>query len=251
MKNLLNFPFILKKHQHIILLSHMRAYTSLFGHILGSHPEIEGYYEMHIGYYSWKSLIRQKLLYFKQHKPKRHAKFMFDKILHNEHETSIDILKNEKVITVLSLREPLQTVLSIVKLYQKNNPEHEFATIEGATKYYLLRLDWLEKLALMIPGQYLYVDAESIKSNPEDILPFLTKKLKLSSNLLPSYSKQKNTASGNTGDHSENITLGSINKTKSNYPIQNIPIDFQEQLNALYNKTRKTLISKSKFSYIL
>ena len=34
----------------IFLLSHMRAYTSLAGHILGSHPQINGYYEMHLGY---------------------------------------------------------------------------------------------------------------------------------------------------------------------------------------------------------
>ena len=27
----------------IFLLSHMRAYTSLAGHILGSHPQINGY----------------------------------------------------------------------------------------------------------------------------------------------------------------------------------------------------------------
>ena len=33
----------------IFLLSHMRAYTSLAGHILGSHPQINGYYEMHSG----------------------------------------------------------------------------------------------------------------------------------------------------------------------------------------------------------
>jgi hypothetical protein len=28
----------------------MRALTSLAGHILGSHPQINGYYEMHLGY---------------------------------------------------------------------------------------------------------------------------------------------------------------------------------------------------------
>ena len=43
----------------IFLLSHMRAYTSLAGHILGSHPEINGYYEMHISYENPVALDRQ------------------------------------------------------------------------------------------------------------------------------------------------------------------------------------------------
>jgi len=31
-------------YARIFLLSHMRVYTSLAGHILGSHPQINGYY---------------------------------------------------------------------------------------------------------------------------------------------------------------------------------------------------------------
>jgi hypothetical protein len=43
----------------IFLLSHMRAYTSLAGYILGSHPQINGYYEMHLGYEEPAALDRQ------------------------------------------------------------------------------------------------------------------------------------------------------------------------------------------------
>ncbi|MGV8991151.1 MAG: hypothetical protein ACOH1Q_07075 [Thiobacillus sp.] len=34
------------RYARISLLSHMRALSSLAGHILGSHPQINGYYEM-------------------------------------------------------------------------------------------------------------------------------------------------------------------------------------------------------------
>jgi len=57
----------------------MRANTSLFGHILGSSPEINGYYEMHISYYSWKSLIRQKLIYLENHQFKKFQIFILIK----------------------------------------------------------------------------------------------------------------------------------------------------------------------------
>ncbi len=61
---LITNPPLVLQHRNIFLLSHMRANTSLFGHLMGSHPEVEGYYEMHIGYHSWRSLWRQKLLHF-------------------------------------------------------------------------------------------------------------------------------------------------------------------------------------------
>jgi hypothetical protein len=49
----------LSDYARIFLLSHMRAYTSLAGHILGSHPQINGYYEMHISYEDASALDRQ------------------------------------------------------------------------------------------------------------------------------------------------------------------------------------------------
>ena len=45
-------------HAGIFLLSHMRAFTSLAGHILGSHPQINGY-EMHISHEDAAALDRQ------------------------------------------------------------------------------------------------------------------------------------------------------------------------------------------------
>ncbi len=91
---------ILLPKRHIFLLSHMRAYTSLFGHIMGSNPAICGYYEMHIGYYSWKSLIRQKLLYFENEEAKPGFSCMFDKVLHNEHSVALKILNGRRIKTI-------------------------------------------------------------------------------------------------------------------------------------------------------
>ena len=43
--NILRAFQLLTPLEPILLLSHMRANTSLFGHILGTHPEINGYHE--------------------------------------------------------------------------------------------------------------------------------------------------------------------------------------------------------------
>ena len=55
-----------ERYSRIFLLSHMRAFTSLAGHILGSHPQINGYFEMHISYDDGKEELIQagEVFYF-------------------------------------------------------------------------------------------------------------------------------------------------------------------------------------------
>lgn len=48
------------RYARIFLLSHMRAHTSLMAHILGSHSQINGYYEMHLDYEDASALDRQR-----------------------------------------------------------------------------------------------------------------------------------------------------------------------------------------------
>ena len=98
-------PTVIKSYRHILLLSHMRANTSLFGHVLGDHKEINGYYEMHIGYYSWKSLIRQKLLFSENHKIKDGSTYFFDKVLHSD-ITSLKAFSIEKMLSRYLVSDP-------------------------------------------------------------------------------------------------------------------------------------------------
>ncbi|HEX5635661.1 MAG TPA: hypothetical protein VFY78_01120, partial [Gammaproteobacteria bacterium] len=72
-------------YSRIFLLSHMRAFTSLAGHILGSHPQINGYYEMHISYDNVQSLRKQLELYRENDNLKLGSRYLFDKLLHNDY----------------------------------------------------------------------------------------------------------------------------------------------------------------------
>ena len=47
------------EYARIFLLSHMRTFTNLARHILGSHPRINGKYELHISYEDPAALDRQ------------------------------------------------------------------------------------------------------------------------------------------------------------------------------------------------
>jgi len=63
----------------------MRAFTSLAGHILGSHPQINGYYEMHISYEDASALDRQLEMFRQGDVLKANSRYLFDKLLHNDY----------------------------------------------------------------------------------------------------------------------------------------------------------------------
>lgn len=236
---------IILPKNHIFLLSHMRAYTSLFGHIMGSNPAICGYYEMHIGYYSWKSPIRQKLLYFAQEQPKPGFTHMFDKVLHNEHRVSVDVLNNHRAKTIFCLRQPRDVIPSILKLYGDIDPIHEFNSETFATDYYIHRLAMLESIAESLERDFFYLDAESIKLRTDECLGSLTDWLQLVTPLSDTYSLQQHTSEARYGDSSEAMRAGRIRKEKSQYAQWPINDDLMQNALCAYLRARSTLIKLS------
>ncbi|MGW8309725.1 MAG: hypothetical protein ACWGNB_01560 [Thiogranum sp.] len=104
-------------YARIFLLSHMRALTSLAGHILGSHPRINGYYEMHISYERPQALAAQMARFLEHDVLKSGSRYLFDKLLHNAYRLQLDHLAVDRVKVLLALREPEQSIKSIVNLF--------------------------------------------------------------------------------------------------------------------------------------
>jgi hypothetical protein len=233
LKTIITKPQILRPYKRILLLSHMRANTSVFGHVLGSHEEIEGYYELHIGYYSWKSLIRQKLLYFKHHTPKPNAKYIFDKVLATEHAVNTNLFDNKQAKIIFMIREPQATIASIVKLYSKIEPNHAFATIEGASQYYIERLNQLAIMAKKLKHGYLSLNAEKLTEQPDNTLAIVSDFLELSTPLSKEYNILPKTGAKRAGDSSENIKSGVIISQKQK--LLTLP-HLSEELIEQYNK---------------
>ncbi|HCV03552.1 MAG TPA: hypothetical protein DG048_12950 [Pseudoalteromonas sp.] len=215
-EQILKQPSVLKSRTPLLLLSHMRANTSLAGHIIGNHPNIDGYYEMHIGYYSWKSFVRQRLIYSKEHHLKSGGNYMFDKVLHNEHCVSPELLNTSGTKTLLSIRRPETTIPSILKLYAKVNPKHEFANLDGAINYYLTRLEQLSTYSQRIKDFY-YFDAEDLRQNTKQCLNDISNYLKLTLPLEQEFKTQKLTGAAKVGDSSGNLNAGRVKKMTSDY----------------------------------
>lgn len=242
---ILKQPTLLKPRKHLFLLSHMRANTSLIGHLLGEHPEISGYYEMHNGYYSWKSYLRQKLIYSSAHPTEKIAPIMFDKVLHNGHTVAEQIIDSSDAIFIVCIRQPIPTVKSAVAQFRKKRPEHEFTDIDAVAKYYLERIKQLEAYAIKLSGKYFYYDAESIIDNSEEVLTDLSSFLSLESPINQTFTPKKLTGKGTGGDHSGNLLKGQIIKKKSTYEGIELSELLTSELLSEYKRVRQILLKNS------
>ncbi len=246
-------PGLFFPKKHIFLISHMRANTSLFGHLLGSSDEVSGYYEMHIGYYSWKSLIRQKLLYHSMHPSEPVTKYYFDKILHSEHRIRDEIINHKNFEFIFMLREPERTVKSICKLYQGLDPKHELATGTGASQYYMERVYDIGKLFDKINDKRncCYLDAECLISKTDESLAFLTEKMNFNKKLSSEYKRFQLTGEKRFGDSSSNINSGHIvSSNKDKYKDINIDDRLLEKCEQVYHEVRNNLVNNCYYSLV-
>ena len=245
LKALASNPALLLRHRNIFLLSHMRANTSLFGHLLGSHPQVEGYYEMHIGYYSWKSLWRQKLRHFAEHEAKQDARYMFDKLLHDGHAVALPLLQRPSSHTVMMLREPVQSIKSLVVLYRATSPQLPEATPEGAAHYYIQRLATLAQLAPSLHQRYYYLDAECLVQDTAPTLQALGDWLGLDTPIPTEYQTFSNTGRGKTGDTSSRLKSGKVSRSNNDYSDITVPAALMDAATQAYHGHRATLLAHS------
>ncbi|MBT0960587.1 hypothetical protein [Denitromonas iodatirespirans] len=242
---LIRNPSLVLRHRNIFLLSHMRANTSLFGHLIGSHPQVEGYYEMHIGYYSWKSLWRQKLRHFARHTAKPGARYMFDKVLHTGHHVAPALLQRGRTHTIFMLREPVQSIKSLVALFRKHAPHLPEATPDGAAAYYIERIGELGDIAAALGPRYFYLDAESLITDTDATLAALSDWLGFDTPIPSRYDTFANTGHGNTGDHSARLKSGQISRSRSDYSDIEIDPTQLATAEARYREVRAALIAGS------
>ena len=238
-------PSLILQHRNIFLLSHMRANTSLFGHLLGSHPQVEGYYEMHIGYYSWKSLWRQKLQHFAGHAAKPGARYMFDKLLHDGHPVALRLLQRPQSRTIMMLREPAQSIKSLVVLYREKNPQLPEATAEGAARYYITRLQTLAGVAEVMAQRYFYLDAECLISDTGATLQALGDWLGLDAPIPTEYQTFAQTGRGNAGDTSSRLKSGKVSRSSNSYTDIEVPPALMDEAMQAYQRHRGTLRARS------
>ena len=231
-----------ERHARIFLLSHMRAFTSLAGHILGSHPQINGYYEMHISYEDASALDRQLDVFLKSDALKENSRYLFDKLLHNDYLLRTERLGLANIKILISLLEPEHTIKSIVHLFAQKEIEDLYASPVEAANYYIARVEALADFSRTVDQAYYYFDAELLQRAPEKLLPKLSDWLELDSPLSERYQIFNQTGKAGKGDSSRRIHSGGIDKTRIDYSHIAIPPDVLRTAQQVYQECRGHII---------
>lgn len=223
----------------------MRAFTSLTGHILGSHPAINGYFEMHISYDDASALDKQLDLFQEHETLKQNSQYLFDKLLHNDYQLKPERLGLEDTKILVALRKPEHTIKSIVDLFSKKEADDLYALPEEATNYYIERLELLADFCRTVGQGYYYFDAELLQSAPELLLPAMAGWLDLDTPLSERYKIFNQTGKARKGDSSKLIHSGAIDKSRNDYPCSQIPHDELRKALTVYRVCRQQIIDNA------
>ena len=226
----------------IFLLSHMRACTSLAGHILGSHPQINGYYEMHLGYEEPAALDRQLDAYRQSDALKANRRYLFDKLLHNDYPLRPEQLGLTDIKILVALAEPAHTIRSIVHLFRQKPDPDLYASPVAAANYYVERVRALAEFCRTTGWPYCYFDAELWQRAPERLLPRLTAWLELDPPLSERYAVFSHTGTVRRGDTSARMGSGRIDRTRSDYSQIEVPQEVLEPAQAAYRECRERIV---------
>ena len=230
-----------ERYSRIFLLSHMRAFTSLAGHILGSHPAINGYFEMHISYDDASALDKQLDVFKENEALKQNSDYLFDKLLHNDYQLKPELPGFDGIKILLALREPEHTIKSIIDLFAQKDTEELYASPEEATKYYIERLELLAEFCRTVAQDYYYFDAELLQRAPEILLPAMSGWLELDSPLSERYTIFSHTGKARKGDSSNLIHRGKIDNTRIDYSHIRLPEDELKRAITVYQNCRQLI----------
>lgn len=238
-------------YARIFLLSHMRAFTSLAGHILGSHPRINGYFEMHLSYEDAGALDRQLEVLLEHEALKEHSRFLFDKLLHNNYRLVPERLGAADIKILVSLLEPERAIKSIVDLFAKKSVDDLYASPIEAANYYVERVEALADFCRPVDRPYYYYDAGLFQAEPAALLRKLTDWLELDTPLSERYQLFSQTGKAGMGDSSEYILSGKIEKSRNDYSHISIPEDVLSRAVAVYRDCRVKIIANAADSVVM
>src|SRR5262249_37085395 len=138
-----------KPRSTLFILSHMRSYSSVLSHVLGSHPQIDGYCETHLRYRFSFDLLRLKWRLPRLTGQPLRGRYVLDKILHN-YPVAAAILDNPHTRAIFLLRQPVDVVQSIVHMGRHLDLNEKNSNVAKTTQYYVERLSQLTRLARVL-----------------------------------------------------------------------------------------------------
>lgn len=225
--------------KYLFILSHMRSRSSLLAHILGSNPEICGYSELKKSYSNRFDFIKMRVNLYHDLKNNFQGKYLLDKILHNSYSLSENILSNVNFKIIFLLREPEDTIKSIIHMGTFTE-EKWYKNPHTVLKYYQMRLSGLCDYAQQLNRKFFIINSDDLIENKNFLLAELTSWLNLNHPLKEEYNLFRDTGKAGTGDPSQNIKAGVIKKTKP-YDHITVPEDIIKKGLFIFNDCKRKL----------
>jgi len=235
--NILAHPSIIAPNKnYLFMVSHMRAFSTLISHILGSHPDISGHIENHIEYKNTFDLLKLRHRVASVSGCGLEGSYVLEKIVHN-YEISDSIINRSDTKFCLTIREPLPTLKSIISMKMRFDGKDEKQLYKPTLKYYIDRLDGIQALAMRLEGRFLFFKGEVLVTDADVVLHDLTEWLGLSSPLKKDYEVREDTGVAGRGDFSDDIRGGRIVGIRDKYKSINIPEAMEVEAVAKYIQT--------------
>ena len=188
----------------IFLIGHMRCFSTLLSHQIGSNPDVAGYFEAHQKYRNKLDLLElaEKIERAGGHTP--NGRFLFDKLLHPLLIRDA-VLQRRDLKLILMVREPEATIRSILKICAGG-----VCSAEEAAGYYVRRLQQMREILERRRGRALYLEAEALIDDSASTLHRITEYLGLEVALTEAYERFPLTGRAKFGDPSDWIGQGMI-----------------------------------------
>jgi len=198
--------------RNLFLLGHMRSYSSVLSHILGSHPQINGYCETHTKYRTYFDLWKLHRRVRKLTGEALTGDYVLDKILH-DYPMTRSILNSSRTRAIVLVRRPRETVRSIIEMGLIHSPVAWHRDFELVARYYETRLAGLLLLTEALRGRVVFLAAETLLANTREVLDQLGVFLELQTPLQTEYRRFAHTGELGFGDPSKAISTGRITAT--------------------------------------
>jgi hypothetical protein len=232
---------LLRNHRHILMFSHMRSYSTLIAHLLGSHPQVSGYTEQQQSYRTFADLSGLTYGIWKVSDHRVEGAYLFDKLLHDGHVVTDRVLERDDVLPVYAIREPTASLRSIVAMARaKNRPAWQDP--EGASRHLHKRYAALRDLSER-RGDAAALFTDSVVHEPEQTLAGLTRYLGLDTDISASYDSFPKTGVSGFGDPTGPIAAGRIVADRPGHDID-VPGDMAARLVEDYQDTCDLLVSR-------
>ena len=226
-------------------MSHMRSYSTLLAHLLGSHDQISGHRERLRRIETRSQLLRWRLLDLAEH-PDSCPRYLLDKVLHDNYAVSDRILTRRDVRLVVFVRRPEETLVSIDRLGRLVGDDR-YRDPAVNVEYYCDRLDTIVRSAHRAAVRPVVLEAEAVVEQTGAVLSGLTDWLGLETPLSERYTVFPDSGAELLGDPSDAIRLGEVaddpaaDRGPEADPPREIPADLLDRATAAYESCRAEL----------